>query len=153
MSRWQRWYGGSPGHLLALLACFALTGYAAAQVVQAGPWFAIALWFIGAALAHDFLLYPLYALADAALRGRARSGPPPAVSWRNHLRLPAAGAGLLLLLWFPLVLGLPETTYTAATGRSTDPYLEHWLLVTGALFTGSALSYAYRLRRARGLRR
>lgn len=150
MSRWRRRYGANPVHLLALLACFALAGYAAAQVTAAGPWLAIAFWFVGAAVAHDFLLYPFYALADVAFRGRARSGPRPAVSWRNHLRFPLAISGFLLLLWFPLILGLQEATYTAAAGQASPPYLERWLLVTGALVTGSALVYAYRLRRRQG---
>ncbi|MGH4021767.1 MAG: hypothetical protein ACRDT0_21545 [Pseudonocardiaceae bacterium] len=150
MNRLWKWYGASPGHLLALLACFALTAYVAAQVVEAGPWPAIALWLVGAAVVHDFVLYPLYALAGTALGGRPRSGS--AVSWHNHLRFPLALSALLLLLWFPLIFGLPEATYTAATGMSTAPYLPRWLLITGVLFAGSALVYAYRLRRAhRGL--
>lgn len=144
----RRWYGAGPAHLLGLLACFAFTGYVAARVVDAGPWPAIAVWFVGAAVAHDFVLYPLYALADAAVG--ARSGPRPAVSWRNHLRFPVVGSGLLLLLWFPLIFGLQEATYIAATGQSSPPYLERWLLVSGTLLAGSALVYGYRLWRARG---
>lgn len=149
MNRWWKWYGANPLHLLAMLACFALTGYVAAQVFEIGAWRAIALWLIGAAVVHDFVLYPLYALADLPLRRRARPGSLPAVSWRNHLRVPLALSGLLLLLWFPLILGLPEATYAAATGMTTAPYLARWLLVTGVLFAGSAVGYAYRLRRAR----
>ncbi|MGH4024478.1 MAG: hypothetical protein ACRDRV_07815 [Pseudonocardiaceae bacterium] len=149
MSRWRKWYGAGPVHLLALLACFALTAYVAAQVVEVGPWKAIALWLVGAAVAHDFVLYPLYALADLPLRGRVRPGSLPAISWRNHLRFPLALSALLLLLWFPLILGLPETTFSAAAGASTAPYLPRWLLITGGLFAGSAVVYAYRLRRAR----
>lgn len=149
MNRLWKWYGAGPWHLLGLLACFGLTAYVAAQVVEVGPWPAIALWLIGAAVLHDFVLYPLYSLADTAFRGRARSRPQPAVSWRNHLRIPLAFSALLGLLWFPLILRLPEATYTAATGLSTAPYLHRWLLLTGVLFACSALVYAYRLWRTR----
>lgn len=55
---------------------------------------------------------------------------------------------LLGLLWFPLILGLPEVTYTAAGGRSTAPDLQRWLLITAVPFAGSVLVHAYRLRRA-----
>lgn len=148
MNRLWKWYGANPLHLLALLACFALTAYVATRVVELGPWQAIAVWLVGAAVVHDFVLYPLYALADLPLRRRARSGSLPGVSWRNHLRIPLALSALLLLLWFPLILGLPEATYSAATGMTTAPYLARWLLITGVLFAGSAVGYAYRLRRA-----
>ena len=38
MRRQLRWYGASPLHLLALLACFGLAGYAAARLVSSIPW-------------------------------------------------------------------------------------------------------------------
>ncbi|MGH3931544.1 MAG: hypothetical protein ACRDTF_16415 [Pseudonocardiaceae bacterium] len=151
MNRLRKWYGAGPLHLLGLLAFFGLTAYVAAQVVEVGPWPTIALWLIGAAVVHDFVLYPLYSLADTAFRGRPQ--PParsrPAVSWRNHLRIPLAFSALLGLLWFPLILRLPEATYTAASGLSTAPYLHRWLLITGILFACSALVYGYRLWRTR----
>lgn len=152
MNRLRKWYGAGPWHLLGLLACFGLTAYVAAQVVEVGPWPAIALWLIGAAVVHDFVLYPLYSLVDTAFRGRAQppSRPQPAVSWRNHLRIPLAFSALLGLLWFPLILGLPEATYTTASGLSTAPYLNRWLLITGTLFACSALVYGYRLWHTRG---
>ncbi|MGH3938428.1 MAG: hypothetical protein ACRDTG_07290 [Pseudonocardiaceae bacterium] len=149
MNRLRKWYGAGPWHLLGLLACFGLTGYVAAEVVEVGPWPAIALWLIGAAVVHDFVLYPLYSLIDTAFRGRTRARSQPAVSWRNHLRIPLAFSALLGLLWFPLILGLPEATYIAATGLSTAPYLRRWLLITGIFFACSALVYAYRLGRSR----
>ena len=37
INRIIRWYGANPLHLLALLACFGLAGYAAAQLVPARP--------------------------------------------------------------------------------------------------------------------
>jgi hypothetical protein len=70
---------------------------------------------------------------------------PPVV---NYLRVPAALALLLLLVWFPLILGLSAGTYHRASGLSASPYLGRWLAVTGVLFTGSAACYAVALRRA-----
>src|SRR6266853_1206159 len=55
---------------------------------------------------------------------------------------------LLLLVWFPLILGLSATTYQRASGLVTDPYLWRWLAVTGVMFALSAVSYALARRRA-----
>ena len=151
-------YGADPLHLLALLACFALAGYAASRVVAAGIWVGFAVWFIGSAIVHDLVLYPLYALADVAVQRRpwARRRPGPHVRWRpwiNYLRVPAGLSGLLLLVWFPLILRQSEETYRKAVGLDTSPYLGRWLLVTGVLFAGSALAYALRLRSTASARR
>jgi hypothetical protein len=229
----RRWYGARPLHLLALLAAFALAGYAVRGVVAAGQWRGFALWFAVAIVGHDLLLFPLYSLADLSLRrllpgrpagrrhdgaaeppgsavsspaasslavsspaasspgspeipfsqtriydprpapasdsgpggpspghsgparsgspqsssGPARSGPagPPVI---NYVRVPAAFSLLLLLVWFPLILGLSARTYHRASGLVTSPYLGRWLAVTGVLFAASAASYALALRRA-----
>jgi hypothetical protein len=37
MRRQLRWYGASPLHLLTLLACFGLAGYAATRLVSSHP--------------------------------------------------------------------------------------------------------------------
>jgi hypothetical protein len=146
MRRQLRWYGASPLHLLALLACFGLAGYAAVRLASSHP-VAVAAWFLGAVIGHDLLLMPLYSLADrsamAALRHRAP--PLPATPWINYLRVPAALSGLLLLVWFPLILRL-RSPYHASTTLSADPYLWHWLAVTGTLFLLSAVVFALRLR-------
>jgi hypothetical protein len=152
MRRLLRWYGANPLHLLALLACFALAGYAAARLVPSRP-VGVAVWFAGAVVGHDLLLMPLYSLADwsvlAAVRHRAPS--LPVVPWINYLRVPAGLSALLLLVWFPLILRL-GTHYQASTGLSPDPFLWHWLAVTGALFLLSAAAFALRVR-ASGRRR
>ncbi|WP_329081012.1 MULTISPECIES: hypothetical protein [unclassified Streptosporangium] len=146
-------YGADPLHLLALLACFALAGYAASRVVVAGIWVGFLLWFVGAAIVHDLVLFPLYSLADVAARSnRWRPRPRPGVRWppmTNYLRVPAGLSGLLLIVWFPLILGGSSRTYRGATTLDTSPYLGRWLLVTGVLFAGSAIAYAVRLRRDR----
>jgi len=147
MRRLTRWYGANPLHLLALLGSFALAGYAAARLVPSHP-VAVAVWFVGAVVGHDLLLMPLYSLADrsalAAIRHRAAH--LPAVPWMNYLRVPVGLSGLLFLVWFPLILRL-RTNYQASTTLSPDPFLWHWLAVTGSLFFLSAALLALRLRR------
>jgi hypothetical protein len=146
MRRLLRWYGANPLHLLALLGCFALAGYAADRLVPSRP-VGIAVWFVGAVVGHDLLLMPLYSLADrsAAAVIRHRATRLPAIPWINYLRVPAALSGLLLLVWFPLILRL-RTRYQASTTLSPAPFLWHWLAVTGALFLLSAAALAVRIR-------
>jgi hypothetical protein len=165
----RRWYGANPLHLLALLAAFALAGYAVAAVVDSGQWRGFVIWFIAAVIGHDLLLFPLYSLADLSLRrliprltARTRAGPggrtggaapadrpelvtPPVI---NYVRIPAAISLLLLAVWFPLIFRLSSAAYFRASGLSTAPYLGRWLAVTGGLFTASAVCYALSLRRA-----
>ena len=64
------------------------------------------------------------------------------------MRIPVAFSPLLLLAFFPLILGLSEPGYHRASGLTTQPYLWRWLAVTGVLFAGSAIIYALRWRRA-----
>jgi hypothetical protein len=159
IGRIRRWYGAHPLHLLALLAAFALAGYAARAVVAAGQWQLVALWFVAAIVGHDLLLFPLYSLADLSMRrllrlragsvpdapSRAAAALPPVI---NHLRVPAVFSMLLLVVWFPLIVRLSSSHYHQASGLSAAPYLWRWLAVTGVMFLTSAVSYALRLRRA-----
>jgi hypothetical protein len=147
MRRQLRWYGASPLHLLALLACFGLAGYAAVRLVSSHP-LAVIAWFLGAVIGHDLLLIPLYSLADRSATAAMRHREPdlPATPWINYVRVPAALSGLLLLVWFPLIFRL-RSPYHASTTLSADPYVWHWLAVTGALFLLSAVAFALRLRK------
>lgn len=213
LSGWvRRWYGANPLHLLALLAAFALAGYAVRAVIAAGQWRGFAVWFLIAIVAHDLLLFPLYSLADLPLRrllprritrqvtrhqptarpaaasrpgaGPARpaqvTGPHPTgispaapeTGWDqltaqaaparpaepvtepvagppllNYVRIPVAFSLLLLMVFFPLILGLSQPEYHRASGLSTGPYLWRWLAIAGVMFAISAIAYAWRLRR------
>ncbi len=154
MRRFLRWYGGSPLHLLTMLGCFALAGYAAAKLLPRNV-IGIPVWLAGGAIAHDLILMPLYTLADRSATAVLRHRLPgrPAMPWINYLRVPAALSGMLLLIWFPLILRLP-VRFPATTTLSLDPYLWHWLAVTGALFLLSAAALALRLRTVRrGMRK
>lgn len=149
-----------PLRLLVLVAAFALTGYA---VLVLGPealldrdvwWQSILVWFVGAFLLHDLLLFPLVALADrslgaglAAVRGRGRAAP--AVPVVNHVRVPALVTGLTFLLFFPGILEQGAETYRTATGQTQEPFLARWLLLVAAAWALSAVLYAARAARAR----
>jgi hypothetical protein len=147
--RFLSWYGAGPLNLLTMVACFALAGYAAAALLPNNA-IGIPVWFIAAVIGHDLLLMPLYTLADrsvAAVLRHRRPSPAP-VPWVNYVRVPAALAGMLLLIWFPLIFRLPRR-FPATTTLSLNPYLWHWLGVTGALFLLSAVAFALRLRASR----
>ena len=146
--RFRRWYGSDPLHLLAMLASFTLAGYAA-QRMLAFSTVAVAVWFVGAVIGHDLVLLPLYTLADRPLTALARHRPPARTArYTNYLRVPVALAGLLLLIWFPLIFRLPSS-YRSITGRSLDPYFERWLLVSGTFFVLSGVALALAMRRDR----
>ena len=66
--RIRHWYGANPLHLLALLAAFALAGYAVRAVIAAGQFRGFAIWFAVAIVGHDLLLFPLYSLADVSVQ-------------------------------------------------------------------------------------
>ncbi|MFE5003521.1 hypothetical protein ACFRJ3_02605 [Streptomyces sp. NPDC056696] len=131
----SRRYGESPLQLLLLAASFAFAGYAGVRLLENDAW-AVAAWFVGAALVHDLLLVPVYSLADVAaqkaLGDRSRTT-------MTYVRVPAFLSGLVLLVWFPLVTRRREDHYALVTGHSGDAFLPRWLLLTAALFAGSAL--------------
>jgi hypothetical protein len=148
-------------HLLTMVSGFALLGYLLitfkpATLWNPGTWWqSIGVWLAAAVIAHDLLLFPLYALADRALFARIgrRAAPDraslPRVSARNHIRVPALGAGLTLLIFLPGIIEQGAPTYHAATGQTQQPFLGRWLLLTAAMFAVSALGYATRLAVAR----
>ncbi|CAM5259694.1 hypothetical protein SCANM63S_07636 [Streptomyces canarius] len=144
---------GSPLQILLLACSFALAGYAGVRLF-AGDWRAVALWLVGAALLHDLVLLPLYAVADrAVVRALGAAGRRERTM---YVRVPAALSGLLLLVWFPLITGMADRPYRSATGLSADGFLARWLLISTVLFAGSALLLALRglrLRRATKRRR
>ncbi len=153
MSRLRTAYGASPLHVLAVIASFAIAGYAFLRIAEAPSALATFVWFGAAVFAHDLLAFPLYSalnlIAHRSLVGSAEQSRPrrrvPAI---NHLRIPALLSALYFVLFFPLILGLSSENYLADTGLSADVYLQRWLGICAALFLGSALIYAVRLRRA-----
>ncbi|MEU6825481.1 hypothetical protein ABZ921_33125 [Streptomyces atriruber] len=145
MGRLRRRYGEGPCRLLVLLVSFALAGYAGVRLLD-GDWLLIAVWFVGAALVHDLLFVPVYALVDRALRTAA--GRLDRREWINFVRVPALLSGLLLLVWFPLVTRQVEG-YESSTALPAGVFLTRWLIVTAVLFAGAALCRMLQVRRAR----
>ncbi|MFI7355884.1 hypothetical protein ACIBTP_18255 [Streptomyces avidinii] len=151
----RRRYGASPLHLLLVLASFALALYAGLRLFEGDP-VGVALWFVGAALLHDLVLLPLYSLTDRAAqalfaRGPDDGRPAPPVSV-NHVRVPGFVSGVLLLVWWPLILE-QVGHYTAATALPADGFLARWLLITAGLFAASAVVLIVRTRQRTRSRR
>ncbi|MGW1682640.1 hypothetical protein [Saccharopolyspora sp. NPDC002376] len=149
MTRFLRWYGSGPLHLLVLICSFALAAYALVRLFTIRP-LEVAIWFVGAAILHDLILLPLYSLADLSARAVLRHRPtrPPQVPWINYLRVPTFLSGVLLIVWFPLILDLSEL-YPSAARLPENVYLGRWLAITAVLFGASALAFAIKLRRVR----
>ncbi|KKK07547.1 hypothetical protein [Micromonospora sp. HK10] len=142
MAEFRRAYGAAPWHLALLAGCFAVTGWIALRLAGEASAGRMLLWFVGAAVAHDLVLFPAYASVDRVLRAAlGRRGTPSSL---NHVRVPALGAGLLFLVYLPGILGLGDGTYLAATSLAPRAMLGRWLAVSGALFAASALLYAVR---------
>jgi hypothetical protein len=156
-ARMKRVYGAHPLQLLTLLACFAFVGYVISVL---GPkqlwnsqvwWQSIIVWFLGAILLHDLLLFPFYAVAHRSFEAglHAVTGRLPITSPRvppiNYVRIPVMASGLLFLMFFPGIIQQGKGSYLRATGLTQQPYLDRWLLITAALFGASAVAYAVRL--------
>ncbi|WP_163507581.1 hypothetical protein [Fodinicola acaciae] len=125
----RRFYGASGWHLAALLMCFLVAGYAI-WLVAADPlaWLML-LWFLGAVVIHDLVLFPVYALVTRSV---------------NYVRVPALASGLLFLLFFPGIVRQGAGSFQDATGLTQQPYLFRWLLFTAAAFALSAIIYVLR---------
>ncbi|MEV4766362.1 hypothetical protein AB0J89_27415 [Micromonospora chokoriensis] len=166
ISRFRATYGSSPQHLVVMIACFTLTGWVALRIAEEATAGRMLLWFVGAAVAHDLVLFPIYALADRVLRGAlgrsghagtddrspaaqhsmpGRAGQAPfRPSPLNHIRVPALATGLLFLVYLPGILRQGTETYLAATGQNQHPYLARWLAITATLFLVSGVWYLVR---------
>lgn len=142
MTLLRRTYGATPLHLLGHVACFALAAYVVAQLVDTRGAVDLLAWFAGALVLHDLLFLPAYALLD---RIAARGAPPAAI---NYVRVPAAIAGVLGLVYLPTLLGKGDGAYARVSGLHFDGYLRNWLLIVAALFAASALLYVLRGRGA-----
>lgn len=151
MTGFRRLYGASPLHLIGHLALFFVAGWAIDQIIGGGTIINWIAWFLGAALLHDLVLLPLYSVLDRLLGrvipgGDATRRHPLVV---NYLRVPAVVSGILLLVYFPVILGYASTNYRNDTGHALTGYTRNWLLITAGLFLGSALIYVVRSTRPR----
>jgi hypothetical protein len=150
MDRVRERYGSSVLHLLAVVATLAVAAYAFIAIIARPNAVNVLLWFGGAIIAHDLIAFPLYSALWLMAGRRAGLGGERLDVRRaatlNHVRVPALLSALALVVWFPLILGLSTDRYLADTALSASVYLGRWLLLTAALFAGSAVVYALRLR-------
>lgn len=127
------------------------TAYVVSFAVDAHRPMAMLVWFGGAVIGHDLVLFPLYAAADRAavfaLRrpGIARRVP---VSPLNYLRWPTLAALLLFCVYFPGIVAQAPQTYAAATGQTQEPFLGRYLVTVAVLYAVSAIAYGARVFRA-----
>src|SRR5207249_9716369 len=76
--RFRHEYGAGPLHLVAVAASFSLAGWALVQIFDTANAMNVAIWLLGAAVAHDLVLLPLYSLlASIAYRGLAGAHDDP----------------------------------------------------------------------------
>jgi hypothetical protein len=101
------------------------------------------IWFAGAIVAHDLVLFPVYAAADRLLVRCAAV---------NYIRVPVLGAGLTFLLFLPGIIEQGMESFRAATGLDQQPYLARWLALSAVFFALSGLVYLVRRVRWRFLR-
>jgi hypothetical protein len=142
MAGWlERRYGAGPLHLLSLLVAAPLMAYGVLQWARMDAPLSVAVWFVGAILLHDLVLYPAYTALDRAaqLGVRGRRERPAAVALLNHVRIPLLLSLLALLVWFPLILDRAPGAFERKAGIEPEPYARNWLLLTAALFVASAL--------------
>lgn len=118
------------------MAALPLSGAAVLQVVHSSSIVHIALWFLGAVLVHDLVLYPLHAAVDRAAGAVLPGG---AVNW---LRVPTLLSGLLLLVFWPVVTSHSQGSYRFVSGLSQDVFLARYLAIVATLFLGSGLLFA-----------
>ena len=155
-SRFRARYGGSPAHLLLLVAAAALAGFAVLHWLHAPTPVRLLVWFGAAVVGHDLIAFPIYAGLDRLLV-RALAGTPGEAGisrWRraaiNHVRAPVLVSGLLLLMWYPLIFRRSDGAYFHASGQHQDRYLGNWLLAVALLFGASLVIFAGRLALAAG---
>ncbi len=155
MRGFTRLYGANPLHLLGHAGLFFVAGWAIDQVLGGGSIVNWIAWFLGAALLHDLVLLPLYSLLDRGLAGGGGNRAARAARrrpWVNFVRVPGAVSGILLLVYFPVILGFSSTNYRNDTGHALAGYTRNWLLIAAGLFIASGLVYVLRVmtrRRAR----
>jgi hypothetical protein len=133
MSRFSRTYGAGPVHLIAHLALLPLAAWALLQVFAVDGTDRILLWLVGAVIAHDLILLPLYALLDRASQ-RVLAGTAV-----NYIRIPAGLSLLLALVYWPQIGGKGDPQFRRVSGAGFDAPVERWLLATAALFAISGV--------------
>jgi len=105
-------------HLIVILAGLGLAGYAATRIVAGtDQCVRIAVWFVAAIVLHDLVAFPVYALLDRVVTGATGAGwsgtdADRRVPLVNHVRVPALGCLLLLVVFLPQISGQGDGGFT-----------------------------------------
>ncbi|WP_312858242.1 hypothetical protein [Pseudonocardia pini] len=133
--------------VVGVVACLALGAYATTIILRDPTLhpsiLGMLIWFAGALLLHDLVLFPLYAAADRALTLL----PTTRVPLVNHVRLPLMGAALTFLVFLPGIIRQGEPVVRGATGLDQEPFLARWLWLCAAMVGVSALVWVVRVTR------
>lgn len=151
VDRFRRRYGANPLHLAGHLALFAIAFFAIDRIASDGGLAKVIALYIGFVIAHDLIFLPAYSGLDRIARAALATLPawgPGSVPAINHIRAPALISGLLLIIYFPFISRRADNSYFQLSGHHIEGYLRNWLLISVALFLGSGLIYALRVRRA-----
>ena len=153
LTRFRRLYGAGPLHLLVVVPTLAVAGYAVLTLLVGDPsWLRITVWFLAAVVANDLVLNPLAAVLDAVLRGGLRWLPaaPAAPTTVNYVRVPALGAALTFLVFFPGIVRQGEPVVIGQSGLDQSPFLLRWVLLVVGMVAVSAVAYLVARRRRAG---
>lgn len=137
--------GAALVRLVLVLACFALVAYTVDLLLLDDPSLvSVLIWFAGALVLHDLVLFPLYAGGDRVLALALGALPRTRVPLVNHVRVPVLGAGLSLIMFLPGIIRQGTGTTVAATGLGQEPFRERWVHLVLALFAVSLLIWVLR---------
>lgn len=138
--------------MVVVLATLVLGAVAALYIARGtSSWLRVAVWFAAAIVLHDLVAFPVYATADrvlSALTGAGGRDLRRRVPVVNHLRAPALGSLLLLVVFLPQISGQGDGGLTSASGLSPGAHLLRWIVTSAVLFALSAAVYAARLLRS-----
>jgi hypothetical protein len=126
-----------PLFVLAHLTLLPLCAWALLELLGGRSAQRIAVWLVACVIVHDLVVMPLYSGADRGLRRLAGRAV-------NYVRVPAALSLLMLVVFFGTIGERGEPAYRATSGETFDGYAARWLLVSAALFAGSAVFYLVR---------
>jgi hypothetical protein len=142
--RLRRAYGARLLHLVGLIAVIGVSAYAVVQVAGRPDFRAMAIWFLGAVIAHDLVFLPAYSVANrlSASAGPVRRRGRGALLVLNHLRAPIALATILFILFYPSILQRSEGGFLSNAGYGTDPFPDRWVWASVAILAASLLLLA-----------
>ncbi len=140
----RKLYGASPLHLVGHLILLAASALALSQMLQGRS---VWIWLLGAVVLHDLVFLPAYSGLDRVLQLGVHDRPARRVPLVNHIRVPLAFSGLLLLVYLPAILGKNTAELERVSGRDAAPSALYWAALTAGAFLVSGLVWIVRISR------